>query len=139
MYRTSKLQKMLIDFLKNNNIEIQELKDKEELTKIGTKQLIKMQFVGNTYFERKKHIFNANFNIYVVDKTLSLEEKNRLLDTLDDIRGLLIGARVEYEEYVSKEKTVIIDSENYTDTKSSVFVYTMKISVEVKLKNTQRS
>ncbi len=135
MYKTDELQNMLIEFLDDNELPIEALRSKDDLTRTGTKPLSYIQFVGNRYTKGIYHTFHADFNLYFVDKSLSNGIKSELLELLDKARGLLIGVRIDYEPFVTKETPVIIDSENYTETKSSVFVYTMNISIKVGIKN----
>ena len=135
MHNTTELQKELIDYLNENGIAIKELMNKEDLTKVGTKPLMYIQFISNTYKEGKLHSFDSNFNLYFVNKTLSNGQKSELLDLLDKTRSLFVGARIEYGDSVSKENPVIIKDEVFTETKSYVFVYTMKISIHVRIKN----
>lgn len=135
MYKTDDLQKELLDYLNDNKMAIKPLKSKDDLTKTGTKPLSYIQFISNTYQDGKLHTFKANFNLYFVDKTLSNGTKSELLELLDIARGLLAGARVEMLPYVKKENPVIITRETFTETKSSVFVYVMNISIKVGIPN----
>ena len=135
MYKTNSLQQEIIDYLNDNNIQIKPLQSKGDLTKIGTSALSYIQFVSNSYLKGQYHSFNADFSLYFVDKVLSQEGKSDLLELLDKARSLLVGIGIDYEGYVKKENPVIITRETYTETKNSVFVYVMNISIKVGIKN----
>ena len=135
MYSTIELQQEIIDYFTDNGITIKPLATKDDLTKVGTSPLSYIQFVSNSYKSGQYHSFNADFNLYFIDKTLSVGTMSELLELLDKARSLMIGARVEYKNYVSRENPVIITRETFTETNSSVFVYVMNISMKVRMKN----
>lgn len=127
---------MFVDFLNEANIQVKPLETKEQLSMTVSSPTIYIQFIGNTYpLNSAPNYFNANFKIYILNKTLSEKKKSELLTILDTIRQHLVGARVDYEKYVTKENPVIIKNETFHETKSSVFAYTFDFSVKVGVSN----
>ena len=132
IYETSKLQLITMDkILSDSGIEMKELTTKDDLNKTGVIPLIHIQYVGALHTENLK--FKARFNIYIVHKTLSLFEKQTILEVLDKLRLSLMVMRLEYEKYVSKQHPLVIVSETITETKGSLFVYMFTVEIPVRI------
>lgn len=125
------LQNKIIEYLKNENIEVVLLEKKEDLTKILNKPKIFIQYTGINY--KNLAVGTANFTFYLVDKRLENKD-GKLISLLDDLRDAIKGMNfrnINVKGVVDKTGSIKIVEEKYNNTPTLEFIYSIVLGVDV--------